>query len=267
MAAYRQDLIGFSRWLEASPAQASRSQVLRWLGKRLRNGDQVASITRSLSCLRQYYAWRIRVNPGADNPMLDIEGPRRESRLPEMLSSNDVEALIEQPDTTTALGQRDRAVLETLYATGLRVSELTGLTLSGLNLDRGLVRVLGKGGRERLVPLGERAIEALEAWLAEGRKSLTATSDRVFVSRSGRPLTRVAIWQRLRHHALAAGLSQPVYPHLIRHSFATHLLDHGADLRVLQLLLGHADLATTQIYTQVSRSRLKALHRLHHPRG
>lgn len=199
--------------------------------------------------------------------MLDIEGPRRSSRLPQVLSAGDVEALIEQPDTATPLGLRDRAILETLYATGLRVSELAGLTLSGLNLDRGLVRVVGKGGRERLVPLGERAIEALEAWLARGRKILTSSSDRVFVSRSGRPLSRVAIWQRLRQHALAAGLSQPVYPHLLRHSFATHLLDHGADLRVVQMLLGHADLGTTQIYTQVSKSRLKALHRLHHPRG
>jgi len=267
MDAYRQDLIGFARWLDGSPSRASRSDVLAWLGGRLRSGSEVSSITRALSCLRQYFAWRSRVAPGTDNPMLDIEGPRRTSRLPQVLSARDVEALIEQPDSDTPLGMRDRAILETLYATGLRVSELAGLTLSGLNLDRGLVRVVGKGGRERLVPLGERAIEALEAWLARGRKTLTATSDRVFVSRSGRALSRVAIWQRLRHHALAAGLSQPVYPHLLRHSFATHLLDHGADLRVVQMLLGHADLGTTQIYTQVSKSRLKALHRLHHPRG
>jgi integrase/recombinase XerD len=265
--AYRQDLIGFARWLGASPAKALRGDVLAWLGERLRQGSEVASITRSLSCLRQYYAWRNRVDPGAENPMLDIEGPRRRSRLPEVLSTREVEALIEQPDPSTPLGLRDRAILETLYATGLRVSELTGLTLSGLNLDRGLVRVVGKGGKERLVPLGERAIEALEAWLLRGRKRLATANDRVFVSRSGRPLSRVAIWQRLRHHALAAGLSQPVYPHLLRHSFATHLLDHGADLRVVQMLLGHADLGTTQIYTQVSKSRLKTLHRLHHPRG
>lgn len=267
MDAYRQDLIGFARWLDGNPSRASRSDVLAWLGGRLRSGSEVSSITRALSCLRQYFAWRSRVDPGADNPMLDIEGPRRSSRLPRVLSARDVEALIEQPHVDTPLGMRDRAILETLYATGLRVSELAGLTLSGLNLDRGLVRVVGKGGRERLVPLGERAIEALERWLAQGRKTLTGSSDRVFVSRSGRGLSRVAIWQRLRHHALSAGLSQPVYPHLLRHSFATHLLDHGADLRVVQMLLGHADLGTTQIYTQVSKSRLKALHRLHHPRG
>lgn len=199
--------------------------------------------------------------------MLDIEGPRQRSHLPQVLSSREVEVLIAQPDIATPLGLRDRAILEALYATGLRVSELAELTLSGLNLNRGLVRVVGKGGRERLVPLGERAVEALDAWLARGRKTLTASSDRVFVSKSGRALSRVAIWQRLRQHAAAAGLSKPVYPHLLRHSFATHLLDHGADLRVVQMLLGHVDLSTTQIYTQVSRSRLKTLHRLHHPRG
>jgi len=267
MTAYRQDLIGFSSWLESSPARASRSQVLEWLGKRLRQGDQVSSITRALSCLRQYFAWRDREDPSADNPMLDIEGPRQRSHLPQVLSSREVEVLIAQPDIATPLGLRDRAILEALYATGLRVSELAELTLSGLNLNRGLVRVVGKGGRERLVPLGERAVEALDAWLARGRKTLTASSDRVFVSKSGRALSRVAIWQRLRQHATAAGLSKPVYPHLLRHSFATHLLDHGADLRVVQMLLGHVDLSTTQIYTQVSRSRLKTLHRLHHPRG
>jgi integrase/recombinase XerD len=267
MDAYRQDLMNFSRWLGTRPSEATRGDVLRWLGERLRAGSEVASITRSLSCLRQFYAWRCRVDGRAQNPMFDIEGPRQRQRLPHVLSAREVEALIEQPDGETPLGQRDRAILETLYATGLRVSELTDLTLSGLNLDRGLVRVIGKGGRERLVPLGERAIEALEAWLAKGRKALKASSDRVFVSRSGRPLSRVAVWQRLRGHARAAGLSRTVYPHLLRHSFATHLLDHGADLRVVQMLLGHADLATTQIYTQVSKSRLKAVHRLHHPRG
>lgn len=267
MVAYRQDLLSFAQWLERPASSATRSDVLRWLGERLRSGCEVASITRALSCLRQFYGWRSRSDVHSQNPMIDIEGPRQRSSLPRVLSSREVEALIEEPDRRTPLGLRDRAILETLYATGLRVSELTALTLSGLNLDRGLVRVVGKGGRERLVPLGERAIEALDAWLARGRKDLRPACDRVFVSRSGRPLSRVAVWQRLRHHARAAGIAQAVYPHLLRHSFATHLLDHGADLRVVQMLLGHADLATTQIYTQVSKSRLKSLHRLHHPRG
>jgi len=267
MDAYRQDLLGFSTWLGRRPSNAQRSDVLAWLAVRLRRGDQVSSVVRSLSCLRQFFSWRLRVHPGSDNPMLDIEGPRRGARLPDVLSASEVEALIERPDTETLLGLRDRAIFETLYASGLRVSELTRLSLSGMNLDRGLVRVVGKGGRERLVPLGERAIDALEAWLNNGRRRLGGTSDRVFLSKSGRALSRVAVWQRIRLHAAAAGISKPVYPHLLRHSFATHLLDHGADLRVVQMLLGHADLSTTQIYTQVSRARLKQLHQLHHPRG
>ncbi len=265
--AYRQDLEGLSSQLPGSLEQVSRDQVLAWLAERLRRGDAVASVTRTLSCLRQFFAWAKRFDHLSRNPMLDIEGPRPARRLPEVLSAAEVERLIQQPDRTQVLGMRDRAILETLYATGLRVSELVGLTLSGLNLNRGLVRVVGKGGRERLVPLGEQAIESVEQWLAKGRPSFDSRSDRVFLSRSGRPLTRVAIWQRLRQHAQGAGISKPVYPHLLRHSFATHLLDHGADLRVVQLLLGHADLSTTQIYTHVSRSRLQALHREHHPRG
>lgn len=267
MQAYRQDLSAFETWLGTAPEKASREQVLNWLAARLRQGDCVSSVTRSLSCLRQFFAWLRRDGLRPDNPMLDIEGPRPSRHLPGVLSMTEVELLIEQPDRSTLLGLRDRAILEVLYATGLRVSELTALTLSALNLDRGLVRVTGKGGRERLVPLGQAAVEALDDWLTRGRSALKSGSDRVFLSRSGRALTRAAVWQRLRGHALAAGIDQPVYPHLLRHAFATHLLDHGADLRVVQMLLGHVDLATTQIYTQVSRARLKQLHRQHHPRG
>jgi len=277
MAAYRQDLISFGRWLGRRPAQAARSDVLGWLSYRLGRGDQVSSILRALSCLRHYYSWRLRYDADAENPVLDIEGPRPNHHLPSVLSTVEVEALINRPDLKTPLGLRDRAILETLYASGLRVSELTDLSLSGLNLDRGLVRVVGKGGRERLVPLGESAVDALQVWLKHGRTEISRRDakykgqhpdqGRVFISRSGQPLTRAAVWQRVRHHAVGAGISKPVYPHLLRHSFATHLLDHGADLRVVQILLGHADLSTTQIYTQVSRSRLKNLHRLHHPRG
>ncbi len=265
--AYRQDLEALSNHLSGELKQATRDQILSWLADRLGRGDAVASVTRTLSCLRQFFAWAKRFERVNRNPMLDIEGPRPSRRLPEVLSAAEVERLIRQPDCQQVLGLRDRAILETLYASGLRVSELVGLTLSGLNLNRGLVRVVGKGGRERLVPLGEQAIDALSEWLAKGRSTLGGRGDQVFVSRSGRPLTRVAVWQRLRQHALAAGIAKPVYPHLLRHSFATHLLDHGADLRVVQLLLGHADLSTTQIYTHVSRSRLQALHRQHHPRG
>ena len=184
-----------------------------------------------------------------------------------MLSVTQVDALLDQPNTETLLGRRDRAILATLYAAGIRVSELTSLELSALNLGQGVIRVCGKGGRERLVPLGEVAIERLDAWLRHGRARLSPVDGHVFVSRTGRPLTRAAVWQRIRQHAGGAGIEQRVYPHLLRHSFATHLLDHGADLRVVQMLLGHVDLGTTQIYTHVSRSRLKNLYDRHHPRG
>jgi len=247
--------------------QLASDDVLTYLGGRLRRGDAVASITRCLSCLRQFFAWSVRSGVRVRNPMLDIEGPRRAKTLPELLSSAQVEALLNQPDTDTSLGQRDAAILALLYASGIRVSELTALRLSELNLGQGVVRVCGKGGRERLVPLGEVAIERLDAWLRGARPRLGPVGDRVFVSRTGKPLTRAAVWQRIRRHARAAGIRQRVYPHLLRHSFATHLLDHGADLRVVQMLLGHVDLATTQIYTHVSRTRLKGLYERHHPRG
>lgn len=267
LEAYRQDLEGLVAQTSTSLVAQDKQRILGWLASRLQRGDAVASITRTLSCLRQFHAWALRQGEIDHNPLLDIDGPRRAPRLPAVLSEHDVDRLLSQPVGDGPLELRDRALLETLYASGLRVSELTGLSLSALNLSRGLVRVRGKGGRERLVPLGERAIEALSRWLKQGRPLLKPAHDQVFVSRSGKTLSRVAAWQRIRQHALAAGIEQPVYPHLLRHSFATHLLDHGADLRVVQMLLGHADLATTQLYTHVSRARLQDLYRRHHPRG
>ncbi|MFU8830803.1 MAG: tyrosine recombinase, partial [Wenzhouxiangella sp.] len=223
--------------------------------------------SRGVSCYRQFFGWAHRHGHIGINLMVDIDSPRRSHRLPGVLSGAQVRTLLAQPDVSHPLGLRDRAILETLYASGIRVSELTNMTLSAVNLSRGVVRVLGKGGRERLVPLGEVAIEALTEWVKNGRSRLCPKGDEVFVSRSGRALTRAAVWQRIRLYAVGAGITERVYPHLLRHSFATHLLDHGADLRVVQMLLGHVDLGTTQIYTHVSRARLRELYTSHHPRG
>ncbi len=267
LESYRRDLLALSDQESQSLPDIGRDRLLDHLGRRLRRGDAVTSITRAISCYRQFYAWALRFGHVRSNPMTDLQAPRSPGRLPAVLSAEQVEALLAQPDGETPLGQRDRAMMESLYATGIRVSELAGLELDALNLTRGLVRVFGKGGRERLVPLGEAAIDALTVWLKKGRTQLAPGCDQVFVSRSGRGLTRAAIWQRIRLHAKAAGIDEPVYPHLLRHSFATHLLDHGADLRVVQMLLGHVDLGTTQIYTHVSRARLQALYNRHHPRG
>lgn len=265
--AYRDDLKFLAFSCDVPLAQVSREQILQYLATRLKGGDAVSSAVRAISCYRQFFSWTCRQGYTGSDPMLDIEGPRKPARLPHVLSTEQVSALLAAPDRSTALGLRDRAILETAYASGMRVSELVGLTLSALNLTRGVVRVLGKGGRERLVPLGEIAIDVLGEWIGLGRPKFKPRGDQVFVSRTGRNLTRQAIWQRIRYHAGVAGIAERVYPHLLRHSFATHLLDHGADLRVVQMLLGHVDLGTTQIYTHVSKARLKALHARHHPRG
>lgn len=266
LEAYRHDLHQFLAAVPVGAGSIDKSHVLAFLAERMRSGVSTTSIVRQLSCLRQFFAWALRESIVSRNPMLDIDGPRRPQSLPGTLTAAQVEALLAVPDIKTPLGLRDRAMLETLYATGMRVSELADLNLGRLNIGQGVIRVLGKGGRERLVPLGEAALDALQNWLRV-RPELRPQDERVFVSRSGRPLSRQAIWQRIRDLASRAGIVEPVYPHRLRHSFATHLLDNGADLRVVQMLLGHADLATTQIYTHVSRARLKALHRQHHPRG
>lgn len=267
--AYRDDLLAVAKVLAHAdrwPA-LTQSDVLAFLAARLHSGAAVSSITRQLSALRRFYAWALADGQVASNPLSDLEPPKARRHLPDVLSETQVEALLNAPDPDTPLGQRDRALFETLYASGMRVSEAVGLTLARLSLNQGLVRVIGKGGRERLVPLGERALDALNIWLSDGRVALKPKTESVFVSARGQALTRQAIWQRIRLHAKVAEIDSAVHPHRLRHSFATHLLDHGADLRVVQILLGHADLSTTQIYTHVSRSRLKALYETHHPRG
>ena len=264
--AYRSDLASFLASVGRGVEDIARADVLDFLARRMRSGANTSSIVRQLSCLRQFFAWAHRERRIVHNPMADLDGPRRSRSLPGTLTASEVEALLAAPDSNDVFDVRDRALLETLYATGMRVSELAALTLPRLNSGQGVVRVLGKGGKERLVPLGEAAAQAIEQWLAV-RPQLRPQGEWLFVSRSGRALSRQAIWARIRQLATRAGLGRPVHPHQLRHSFATHLLDNGADLRVVQMLLGHADLATTQIYTHVSRTRMKALHQRHHPRG
>ena len=219
--------------------------------------------------MRRFYRYQVREGILQDDPSVRIDTPRIGRPLPDSLSEQEVEELLAAPDPDSVLGLRDRAMLELLYASGLRVSELVGLTGEQLNLNQGVVRLLGKGRKERLVPLGEEALDWLEHYLADGRPALAAAQDdgHVFLSRRGRGMTRQTFWYRLREYAVKSGINKHLSPHTLRHAFATHLLNHGADLRVVQMLLGHSDLSTTQIYTHVARERLKDLHTKHHPRG
>jgi integrase/recombinase XerD len=272
IAAYRSDLVQLGRWLEARGAgllTATRSDLLGFLAARASAGALPRTGARQLSAIRRCYRWLLREGRIATDPSLNIDMPRLGRPLPKTLSEAEVEALLGAPDIGTPLGLRDRAMLEVLYATGLRVSELVGLRHEQVNLRQGVVRVVGKGDRERLVPLGEEALAWLERWLATGRPTVLGgrrTAD-LFPTPRGSGMTRQGFWQRIKAHARRAGIAKPLSPHTLRHAFATHLLNHGADLRVVQMLLGHADVSTTQIYTHVARERLKELHARHHPRG
>ncbi|MCL7745264.1 site-specific tyrosine recombinase XerD [Guyparkeria hydrothermalis] len=276
-AAYRRDLELAARRLSnaksidesAALAHADGETLHRLLGERLTEGAAPRSVGRMRSALRRFYAWASREGLIQPNPARDLPAPRLPRALPSDMSEADVEALLNAPDTETPLGLRDRAMFETLYATGLRVSELVGLTLNEIHLAHGLARIVGKGGRERLVPIGDEAIDWLKRYLQEARPALLGERQvaAVFVTDRAAALTRQAFWYRIKHHARQAGLARLPSPHTLRHAFATHLLNHGADLRALQMLLGHADLSTTQIYTHVATARLKALHAEHHPRG
>jgi integrase/recombinase XerD len=242
---------------------------LHFLAVQLRSGHSPRSLSRYLSGFRQFYRWLVREGRLREDPTQLIESPKLGRGLPKALSEQQVTHLLEAPRVATALGLRDRTMLELMYASGLRVSELVGLELSRLNLNQGVVRIIGKGGKERLVPLGEEAMSWLQRYLREARPDLMngKSSPLVFVTARKSGMTRQAFWYAIRKHAQAAGIQQQVSPHMLRHSFATHLLNHGADLRVVQLLLGHSDLSTTQIYTHIAREGLKQLHSKHHPRG
>lgn len=266
---YGSDLALFARWLEArrvalvAVAEIDIREYLAAVPRKAR------SQARLLSTLRQFYRALYAEGQRRDDPTARIDAPKLGTRLPRSLSERQVEALLAAPDVSTALGQRDRAMLELMYASGLRVSELVRLALPQVDLRQGVVQVVGKGGRERLVPMGEEAMARVRAYVLEGRRELTlnVSSDWLFVTARGEPMTRQNFWHLVKRHARAAGIAQALSPHTLRHAFATHLVEHGADLRSVQTLLGHADLSTTQIYTHVARARLRELHARYHPRA
>jgi integrase/recombinase XerD len=272
LEAYRRDLEGLSRWLETQGGallSATREQLTGYLASRVMRGARPRTTARLLSSLRRFYRYAVREGMTRSDPTDLMEAPKIGRPLPKSLTEAQVEKLLAAPDVSTTLGLRDRAMFETLYATGLRVSELVGLALSQLSLSQGVVRVVGKGDKERLVPLGEEAVSWLDRYLSEARAALIRRrpTDAVFATARGARMTRQAFWHNIKRHARAAGIETTLSPHTLRHAFATHLLNHGADLRVVQMLLGHADLSTTQIYTHVAQARLKSLHAQHHPRG
>ena len=272
LAAYRRDLAAWAARLAeggeslVTPAPAS---LPTWLDERRAAGYQLRSNARLLSSLRRFYRWALETGRIERDPLAEVRLPRVRPSLPETLEEAEVERLIAAPDITTDLGLRDRTMLEVLYGAGLRVSELVGLTTDAVNLRQGVVRVRGKGDKDRLVPLGEEAVDWVSRYLRTARGTLMrdATRPALFPGRDDQPLTRQAFWYRIKHHARIAGIERSLSPHTLRHAFATHLLNHGANLRVVQMLLGHSDLSTTQIYTHVAQARLERLHADHHPRG
>lgn len=272
LSAYRTDLRGLAKWLAQQGSglmRARREQLLAYLAYRAENGAKSRSTARLLSTLRHFYRHQIRQGRLEVDPTARISSPKLRRILPETLTENEVEALLAAPDTCDKLGLRDRAMLEVLYACGLRVSELVKLRQDQVNPRAGCLRISGKGGKERLVPLGEDAMVWLHCYLNTARSDLLRGrfSDSLFLSQRGTAMTRQTFWYLIKRYALRAGIHKTLSPHTLRHAFATHLVNHGADLRVVQLLLGHSDLSTTQIYTYVARERLKALHAEHHPRG
>ena len=273
LAAYRRDLKAFGNWLEQERKHqldaAVAGDIEAYLAWRFAHHAQPRSAARYTSAMKRFYRYLLRENLISADPTLNLDSPKLPRGLPKTLTEADVERLLDSADSSTTLGLRDRAMLETLYATGLRVSELVGLKLTSVNLNDGVLRVTGKGNKDRLVPLGEEAVAWLKRYLAEARPLLLDKhlSDAVFVTARGEGMTRQGFWYLIKRCALVAGITRPLSPHTLRHAFATHLLNHGADLRVVQMLLGHSDISTTQIYTHVARERMKQLHAQHHPRG
>ena len=273
LASYERDLRLLCHWLDergSALEQAGRGELLEYLASRVREGAKSATTARLLSSVRRFYRWQVRENRRKDDPTAQIEAPKQGRHLPNTLSEAEVDALLQAPDTEHPLGLRDRAMLELLYATGLRVSELVGIRLGELSLQHGVIRITGKGNKERLVPMGEEAHDWLQTYLRDARPVLMqgkGITEDVFVTNRGSGMTRQMFWVMIQRYAGAAGIIRSISPHTLRHAFATHLLNHGADLRVVQMLLGHSDLSTTQIYTHVAQARLQDVHRQHHPRG
>ncbi|HYC36761.1 MAG TPA: site-specific tyrosine recombinase XerD [Usitatibacter sp.] len=274
LESYRRDVRQFAAWLSEAQGKrlidAAAADIRRHLAWQVEaKKSRPRTTSRLVSALKRFFQFAVREGLRADDPAAGLESPKLPRSLPKSLSEAEVEALLAAPDASTEQGLRDRAMLETLYASGLRVSELVGLKTIQVSMDMGVVRVLGKGAKERLTPLGEEAVDWIARYLRTARPALLGArkSDALFVTARGGPMTRQAFWNLVKRHARAAGIAKPISPHTLRHAFATHLINHGADLRVVQLLLGHADISTTQIYTHVARERLKSLHKKHHPRG
>ena len=275
LAAYKNDLTGFSSWLAGNQSDlisVSTIDVQRYLASKFEQGYKSRSSARMLSTLRRFYAWLLRDRRITSDPTRLLESPKAERQLPVTLNEEQVVNLLNAPDTGNDIGYRDRAMLELLYATGLRVSELVNLQLSQVSIEPGVLRIMGKGNKERLVPVGEVALDWLSAYLRHVRPSLlqnkSSTTNAVFVTQRGAAMSRQAFWYMIKRHAVQAGIDpEKLSPHTLRHAFATHLLNHGADLRVVQMLLGHSDISTTQIYTHVADQRLRDLYSQHHPRA
>ncbi len=269
--AYRSDISKYARWLQnqgINITKAGPQNILAYLAST--ENKSTRTVARNLSSLRRLYEYLSKEDKVKQNPIKNVEAPRLGRSLPKSLTENEVESLLDAPNTNQPLGLRDNTMLEIIYGTGLRVSELITLTLHQINLRQGVVRVMGKGNKERLVPLGEISTEWLEKYLAHGRNEILGennSTDTLFPSRRGKSMTRQTFWHIVKRHAIVAGIKKSISPHMLRHAFATHLINHGADLRVVQMLLGHSDISTTQIYTHVARERLKDIHSKHHPRG
>jgi integrase/recombinase XerD len=272
LAAYRRDLTMLAEWLHTDAgrgiAQAQETDLLAYVAHR-HAGSKATSSNRRLSVFKRFYRWALREHLCAGDPTLRMANARQALRMPKTLSEAQVEALLQAPDVQTPLGLRDRAMLELIYASGLRVSELVNLKTVEVGLSEGVLRVMGKGAKERLVPFGQEAEVWLRRYLSEARSAILKrqTSHAMFITARGQAMTRQMFWKLIKQYAVTAGITAPLSPHTLRHAFATHLLNHGADLRAVQMLLGHADISTTTIYTHVARERLKALHAEHHPRG
>ena len=271
LSSYRLDISAFDNWLGSrSLEEVDKAILLDYLSFRLKRGYSSRSTARTLSSLRAFYSFLVKTSIVLNNPTAKIDSPKLGHSLPKVLSEKDIDKLIHSPDTKEPLGLRDRAMLELLYSSGLRVSELIKLEIINLNLRQGVVRIMGKGEKERLVPIGEEAMEWINKYLNSSREVLLGKESKdqhLFVTKRGKGMTRQAFWYRIKKYALRSGIDKSLSPHTLRHAFATHLLNHGADLRTVQLLLGHTSLSTTQIYTEVAKERMKSLHSQHHPRG
>ena len=271
LSAYRQDISSFNKWLKnKNLLEVTKIELLDYLAYRLKEGYSSRSTARSLSSLRALYGQLSNKYNLKENPTAKIDSPKLGHSLPKVISEEEVERLIKTPDTKQSIGLRDRAMLELIYACGLRVSELISLDLLNINLRQGVIRVIGKGDKERLVPMGEESLFWISEYIDKARGNLMVKDEResaLFLSKRGSSMTRQTFWYRIKEYALKSGIKKNLSPHTLRHAFATHLLNHGADLRVVQLLLGHSDISTTQIYTHVASERMKELHAKHHPRG